>query len=176
VSPTDDVRLILRAQAGDLGAFEQLLRALEPDLRRYVARLIGARGMVDDVLQETFVRIWRGLGWLRDPALFRAWAYRIATREAMRIMRREITRDELRADESKLDQLQAPFADAARRLDIETVLANVSPRARAVLAAHYFEGLTLEEVAAVTEAPLGTVKSRLASGLKQARALLETAP
>jgi RNA polymerase sigma-70 factor, ECF subfamily len=174
VSPHDDVRLVLRAQAGDLAAFEQVLRSLEPALRRYVGRLVGARPITDDVLQETFMRIWRGLGWLRDPALFRAWAYRIATRETHRLLGRERHREELRADDAELEQLAAPFADPAIRLDLESVLMRISPLARTVLAAHYFEGLTLEEAAAVTEAPLGTVKSRLASGLTQARALMET--
>jgi RNA polymerase sigma-70 factor (ECF subfamily) len=172
VSPPDDVRLIVRAQAGDLRAFKQLLHALEPPLRSYVGRLVGARPIVDDVLQEAFVRIWRGLGWLNDPALFRPWAYRIATREAHRAMRSELRREETRADASELETLQARFDDPAVRLDAERCLAQVTPLARTVLAAHYFEGLSLEEVAAVTDAPLGTVKSRLASGLAQLRALM----
>jgi RNA polymerase sigma-70 factor (ECF subfamily) len=172
VNPIDDLRLIVRAQAGELQAFEQILRKIEPPLRSYVWRLVGRRA-ADDVLQETFIRIWRGIGWLREPALFRAWAYRIATREAHRFMRREIKREELWADESELEQLQAPFSDPARRLDLESTLARISPLARTILAAHYFEGLTLEEVAVVAEAPLGTVKSRLASGLKQARVLMD---
>ena len=171
MSPTDDVRLVVRAQAGDLRAFEQLLQALEPRLRGYVGRLV-APAIVDDVLQEAFVRIWRGLGWLRDPALFRSWAYRIATREAQRAMGREHKRDALRADAAEFDAVPARFDDPAVRLDAERCLAQVTPLARTVLAAHYFEGLSLEEVAAVTDAPLGTVKSRLASGLAQLRALM----
>jgi RNA polymerase sigma-70 factor, ECF subfamily len=72
-----------------------------------------------------------------------------------------------------LEQLAAPLADSAARLDLENMLMRISPLARTVLAAHYFEGFTLEEVAALTETPVGTVKSRLGSGLKQARALME---
>lgn len=174
MSPADDIRIIVRAQAGDLGAFEQLFRALEPALRRYLTRILGARGLADDALQETFVRIWRGLGWLHDPKLLRPWTYRIATREAHRLLRRELKREALTADEIELEHLAAPFTDPAARLDLEGTLMRVTPLARTVLAAHYFEGLSLEDVAAVTEAPLGTVKSRLASGLKQARALMVT--
>jgi RNA polymerase sigma-70 factor (ECF subfamily) len=176
VSPIDDHRLILRAQAGDLAAFEDLVRAIEPALRRYVGRLVGGRGVADDIVQETLLRIWRGLRWLNEPALFRAWAYRIATRETHRFMGRERKREETRAEESELDALQAPFTDPAERLDLESTLMRISPLARTVLVAHYFEGLSLEEVAAAVEAPLGTVKSRLASGLKQARALMEAPP
>lgn len=87
-------------------------------------------------------------------------------------MGRERKRDELRADAAELDALPARFDDPGARLDAERCLAQVTPLARTVLAAHYFEGLSLEEVAAVTDAPLGAVKSRLASGLAQLRALM----
>lgn len=169
-----DIQLIVRAQAGDRDALEQLLKGVEAPLRRYLMRVAGARA--EDVLQETLFRIWRNLRWLREPALFRAWAYRIATREAFRHMRRERKHEELRSDAEALDYVQAPFSDPAERLDVESVLARVTPLTRAVLAAHYLDGLTLEETAAATETPLGTVKSRLASGLRQARALMEAPP
>lgn len=166
-----DVGLIVRAQAGDRQALEQVLTDVAPPLRRYLVRISGERA--DDVLQETLFRIWRSLGWLREPVLFRPWAYRIATREAFRHMRRERKHDEGRADESVLKHVPAPPADPAERLLLESALSRITPLTRAVLAAHYLEGLTLEETAAATEAPLGTVKSRLASGLRQARALIE---
>ena len=168
----DDAKRIVRAQAGDVQAFEQVLRAIEPQLHGYINRLVSARPITDDILQETFLRMWRGLGWLRDPMLFRPWAYRIATNEARRALGRENLREETRADESELGTLQANFIDPARRLDAARCLAQVSPLARVVLVAHYYEGLSLEDVGAVTGAPLGTVKSRLASGLTQLRALM----
>lgn len=166
-----DIRLIVRAQAGDRQALEQVLTDIAPPLRRYLARLTGARA--DDVLQETLFRIWRNLGWLREPVLFRPWAYRIATREAFRHLSRERKHEEGRADASLLDQAPGPPSDSAERLLLESALARITPLTRAVLAAHYLEGLTLEETAAAIETPLGTVKSRLASGLRQARALIE---
>lgn len=170
-----DVWLIVRAQAGDREAAEDLLAIVAPPLRRYLVRIAGRRA--DDILQETLFRIWRNLGWLREPQLFRAWAYRIATREAFRHMRRERKHEEGRADASALEQLPAPQpSDPAERLLLEGVLSRITPLTRATLAAHYLEGLTLEETAAATESPLGTVKSRLASGLRQARALMETSP
>lgn len=166
-----DVGLIVRAQAGDRHALEQALAAIAPPLRRYLARITGERA--DDVLQETLFRIWRNLGWLREPVPFRAWAYRIATREAFRHLRRERKHEEGRAEATALEQVAAPLSDPAERLLIESALSRITPRTRAVLAAHYLEGLTLEETAAATETPLGTVKSRLASGLSQARALMQ---
>ena len=170
----EDVRQIVRAQSGDLRAFEELMRRLQPELGRFLRRVMGAHPGSDDVLQETFVRIWRGLKWLRDPALLRPWAYRIALREAQRALRREHHRDDSRADSSELDQLTIRFADPEIRIDAQRALAKVSPLARLVLVAHFFEGFTLDEIGASTATPLGTVKSRLASGLSQLRRLMET--
>lgn len=162
-------RFIARACAGDTGAFGQLIGALEPELRRYVARLVNARPVVDDILQETFFRLWKGLPWLRDPALFRPWSFRIATREAHRMLGRELTREARSAGPIALDTLAVDFADPSGRLDLETHLPLLTPHARLVVVAHYFEGLTLDEIASATGVPLGTVKSRLASGLVQLR-------
>lgn len=172
----DDIPLIRLAQAGDTRAFEQLVRDLEPPLRRYLNRLVNGHAIADDVLQETFLRIWRGLRWLDNPALLTPWAYRIATREAQRAMGREHKREQLDAGADALDLLAAPFDDPALRLDAEACLHKVSPAARVVLAAHFFEGFTLDEVAAIAEAPVGTIKSRLASGLRQLRTLMSVTP
>jgi RNA polymerase sigma-70 factor (ECF subfamily) len=172
MEPEDPTRLVTRASAGDVDAFGALVSALEPSLRGYIARMVGARPIVDDILQETFLRLWRGLAWLRDPALFRPWSFRIATRETQRALGRELKREALRADASALEGVTTDFTDPAVRLDIEACLPQLTPQARIVLVAHYFEGLTLEEIASATRAPLGTVKSRLASGLAQLRTLL----
>lgn len=164
--------LVARASAGDTGAFGQLVVALEPDLHRYVSRLVGPRALADDILQETFLRLWKGLPWLQDPSLVRPWSFRIATREAYRLLGRELRREARSVGPAALDAVAVDFADPSSRLDIETHLPNVTPGARLVIVAHYLEGLSLDEIAAATRAPLGTVKSRLASGLVQLRKVL----
>ena len=172
----DETKLIVRAQAGDVRAFERLLREIAPRLGGYIRRLVGNDAIADEIAQEAFWRMWRGIGWLRDPALFRPWAYRIATREAYRTIGREQKHVAGRNDVAELDALPAPEVDATLRVDIERSLSRVSPAARVVLAVHYLEGLSLEETAAAADIPVGTVKSRLASGLKQMRALMEETP
>ena len=77
-SPTpDQTLLVLLAQTGDRAALEQLLRETHAPLYRYIIRLVGA-ALVDDVLQETSLQIFRKLPFLREPAVFRPWAFRIA--------------------------------------------------------------------------------------------------
>jgi RNA polymerase sigma factor (sigma-70 family) len=78
----------LRAQSGDREAFDALLAQIGPPLLRYVTRVTGDPALAEDVVQETFIAIVRKISWLNDPSLFRAWAYRIASREAFRLLRK----------------------------------------------------------------------------------------
>jgi RNA polymerase sigma-70 factor, ECF subfamily len=169
-----EAQWVLRAQFGDRDALEALLRAVAPSLRRYVCGLvIGADA--DDVLQDVLVVICRKLVWLRSPELFRPWAFRIANRTAVRHLKKQTRWSDRAAADTDLDTLAAPTerpADGA----MERLLATdvLSPAARAVLVLHFQEEMTLAEVAAVLELPLGTVKSRLAAGLAALRKHLRT--
>src|SRR5918997_2982467 len=105
-----EVFLVLRAQTGDREALDALLASVQEPLYRYALSLAGERHVAEDVLQETFVRVYRKLGWLREPALFRPWAYRVATREAFRHLKRERRWAEQVRDEAALKALPAPPA------------------------------------------------------------------
>lgn len=177
-SEREETRWVLRAQAGDREALERLLRAVEAPLYRYLLGVIGRPDLAEDVLQEVFLLLYRKLRWLRDPALFRPWAYRIASRESFRAVRRQ-RRGPAPADAALLEEMPAPAdpsleaAEMARDWErrLPQLLETVSPASRAVLVLHYLQEMTLEDVAAVLGVPLGTVKSRLAYGLRALRAL-----
>ncbi|HEX5709196.1 MAG TPA: sigma-70 family RNA polymerase sigma factor [Pyrinomonadaceae bacterium] len=175
-SPERETWLVLRAQAGDREAFDELLRGVQAQLFRYLLRLAGERELAEDVLQEVFIRVYRKLVWLHDPALFRPWAYRIATREAFKALRRERRWTEQVRDEELLASLPAREEDEGADADLiarlPRLVARVSPASRAVLLLHYLDELTLEEVSDVLELSTGTVKSRLAYGLATLRRLL----
>src|SRR5262245_14521480 len=81
--------LILLAQVGDRRALEELLRGIQRPLYDYLVGLVGNAHVAEDVLQDVFVLLWRKLPWLRDPALFRPWVYRIASREGFRRLKQE---------------------------------------------------------------------------------------
>lgn len=157
--------LVLRAQSGDRDAFDVLLRDVGPSLQRYVARVTGDAALADDVVQETLITIVRKLTWLSDPALFRPWAFRIASRNAFRHLRK-------RRPEEPLEELAAAEiveADPWQRERLLASLERLSPASRAVITLHYLEEMPLSEVAAVLDLNLGTVKSRLSYGLAQLR-------
>ena len=163
---------VLLAQSGDRGALNRLLSDLQDGLYDYLVRLVGDKHLAEDILQEVFVLIWRKLFWLRDPAVFRPWAYRIASREAFRRLRKHRFQAKMLGHETLLAELPArevpPFPHGWAEA-LPGLLALLSPASRAVLILHYLQGMTLNEVADVLEVSPGTVKSRLAYGLAALR-------
>jgi RNA polymerase sigma-70 factor (ECF subfamily) len=172
-SPADEAAAVLLAQSGDREALDRLLRGIERPLYGYVARLTGNPETAKDVLQETFLRICRKLGWLHDPALFRPWAFRIASREAFRMTRRERGRREVDLPDPAPEAPSPAPEPWPASLDLPAALDEVSPASRAVLILHYIHDMKLEEVSDVLAIPLGTTKSRLAYGLRLLRRSLE---
>jgi RNA polymerase sigma-70 factor, ECF subfamily len=163
---------VLKAQAGDGDALNQLLRGIYAPLLRFVTRMVGDRSAAEDVLQDAMLIIARKLRWLDRPDAFRPWAYRIAARTAMKSLRRERRRFLMIDPDADIDAVQAllvePPADLVAQLP--DLVASVSPASRAVLILHFMEGMPLQTVSDILDIPLGTVKSRLAYGLRVLRA------
>jgi RNA polymerase sigma-70 factor (ECF subfamily) len=165
--------LVLRAQSGDREALGALLEAVQGPLYRYIYSLVRESSLAEDILQEVFIRVYRKLGWLREPELFRAWAYRVATRETFRHLKRERRWTEQIRDEEALKTLPAPptreeFAPELFEQLTQSV-ATLSPASRAVIVLYYLHEMSLAEIAAVLDIPMETVKSRLSYGLEALR-------
>jgi RNA polymerase sigma-70 factor (ECF subfamily) len=165
---SDQTLLVLLAQAGDRTALEQLLHDAYAPLRRYITRLVGG-DLADDVLQETSLQIFRKLPFLREPAVFRPWTLRIASRIAFSHLKRARRWQPL--DDAPAEHLMTlhPSLDEPPDEAFLTLLDRVSPASRAVLLLHYQHGLSLEESAAILEIPIGTAKSRLNYGVNTLR-------
>jgi RNA polymerase sigma-70 factor (ECF subfamily) len=168
-TPTQEAQWVLRAQYGDREALELLLRSLYPSLLRYLQGLVGT-SHAEDVLQDVLLVVTRKLGWLVEPTLLRPWAFRIASRTAIKHLKRE---QRWPSDDAGLDDVAAPEpASPSELLASLSTIQHISPASRAVLVLHFQEELSLPEVAAILEVPLGTVKSRLARGLQALRTQL----
>ena len=161
--------LAARAQLGDQGALADLLRQLEPPLRAHIRGLVRDDDLAADVLQDALIIVCRRLGTVRQTEWVRAWAYRVATREAFRALRRA----RRIPDEPLDDTLGVPDSeDDGSGTVNEELLAELPNRldalptgARVVLRLHYLQSLTQQEIAEALGLPLGTVKSRIAYGL-----------
>src|ERR1700722_6512060 len=164
----DQTLLVLLAQTGDRAALEQLLREIHAPLRRYITSLVGI-DLADDVIQETALQIFRKLPFLREPAVFRPWTFRIASRIAFSQLKRARRWEPLDAAPPESLAALDPYLGEPPDEAFLTLLDRVSPASRAVLLLHYQHDLSLEETAAILEIPIGTVKSRLHYGVSSLR-------
>ncbi|HWB78118.1 MAG TPA: RNA polymerase sigma factor [Nannocystaceae bacterium] len=154
---------MLRAQAGDRRALEEILVHAERLLQRWLVAALG--DLAPDVLQEVLLRVYRKLATLRDPRAFDAWVRRLAHRELLRTLRHE----RRHAHDELGDVVEEPPPPDDLRARLPLLLIELPPSSRSVLALHYLDDLSLAEIAIVVELPLGTVKSRLALGLRALR-------
>jgi RNA polymerase sigma-70 factor (ECF subfamily) len=165
----DESWSVLRAQAGSRADLERVLSVAQGFLAPRLRAVFAEPADAEDVLQDVLFTICRRLASLNDPRLFRPWAHRIAMRAAWKASARIRQRDRLRQDEIEPDALAGP-TPLTLDVDMEAMLHRVSAASRLVLTLHYLDGLTLEATAAELGVAAGTVKSRLAYGLKQLRA------
>jgi RNA polymerase sigma-70 factor (ECF subfamily) len=163
--------LVLRCQAGDEVAFEELVARYHPRLRYYLRRILPRADNADDVLQEVWLAVFRALPRLADPVALAAWLYRIA-RDKASVQWRGRPPERL-LDVS--DLVEAPSQDNEfRREDAQEIHASLdqlTPEQREVLVLRFLEDMTYEQIAKVTGCPIGTVRSRLnhaKSALRQA--------
>jgi RNA polymerase sigma-70 factor (ECF subfamily) len=157
-----DTPLVRRARGGDLAAYGQLVERHRDAVHRIASGMVGPAD-ADDVAQEVFLRALHRLDRFRGDAPFRAWLLRIAHNAAVSEVRTrrpqpvEPAADEPSAPRSPADELEE--RERAERL--RTKLGQLTPAHRAVLVLRDLEGLSYEEIADVTDAPLGSVKGRL---------------
>ena len=166
---------VLQAQSGSHEALNELFKSVQEPLFRYIVSLVRDQHQAEDILQEVFIRIYRKLRWLREPAAFRAWTYQIASREAFRYLNRERRWSDQIRDEETLTALPANDPEFPGELigSLPQLVGNLSPASRAVVVLFYLHELSLVETAAVLDIPVGTAKSRLAYGLESLRRTLQ---
>lgn len=154
--------LVLRCQAGDEGAFQELVERFGPRLRYFLRKLLGEASAAEDVLQEVWLDVFRGLPRLTAAGAFPAWLYRIARDRAYRELRKRRTdvRPLLEADAATESTNGVDFTaeDAAA---VHAALDRLAPEHREVLVLRFLEDLSYDEVARIVGCPLGTVRSRI---------------
>jgi RNA polymerase sigma-70 factor (ECF subfamily) len=160
--PAEDELLAVRCQLGEAAAFDELIARWHPPLWSFIRRLVGDDDRAQEIVQEAWLRILRGLPRLRDGARLRAWLFGIARRTLMDRLRYEYAAAptvDIDVDDVASD-LAAPD-DPENLQQLEAALADLPPVEREVVTLFYFEELSLNEVADVLNIPVGTVKSRL---------------
>jgi len=154
--------LALRCQSGDAGAFEDLIAVMERPLLYYATSLTGNPDSALDVLQEVWIRVFRGIRKLKDPGSLRSWLYSITHGIAVDRIRKNYSREQ--AEQLQIEDFQEaeePSFGTEDAEDIHQALSKIGLKHREVLVLHFLEDLSLAEIAKVVGCSEGTVKSRI---------------
>jgi RNA polymerase sigma factor (sigma-70 family) len=179
VTPDDEsewhseAELMRQVAAGDTGGLETLYDRYHSMAYALALRITAETGLAEDVVQDSFLGVWRNAARYAEPkGSVRGWLLAIVRHRAIDAVRRQRAGVALgsESDEALPAALTLPdiWPEVAGRLDAEQVrqaLVALPPAQREVIELAYFDGLTQREIAAQTNAPLGTVKSRMRLGL-----------
>ena len=156
--------LVLRAQVGDRAAFHELVALYQERLTYYVHRMVQDPDQSRDILQQTWLDVFRTLGKLQSPAAFRVWLYRITHDRVVTYIRRQIVdsdaRDRLAVD--AIESEQCNDLDLLENVElVHFALNQLSVIHREIMTLRFLEEMDVKEIARVMECSEGTAKSRL---------------
>lgn len=170
-----DELLVMMAQNGDRDAFERLHHRWHARLARAALRYTGNAEGARDLSQDCWLGIWKGLGRLRDPKRFRAYAFGVLHRRGADYVRGTIKARAHTVSEEAAPELSQP-APQSESSAIAQAFAALPPEQRLAAHLHFVEGLTLSEIAEAQSIPTGTAKSRLFHARRKLKAALSDLP
>ncbi|MDQ7064096.1 MAG: sigma-70 family RNA polymerase sigma factor [candidate division KSB1 bacterium] len=171
-SPTDE-ELIERFQQGDIHAFEQIVKRYKDPLLNFIYRFVGNQEQAEDILQETFLRVYRNRHAYRRVAKFSTWIYTIAgnlarTELRKRKRRRLLSISDLGVEEDKDYEVSDDEFNPEQHVDsllhdevIQREINKLSPKFREVIILRDIQEFSYEEISKILRIPIGTVKSRV---------------
>jgi RNA polymerase sigma-70 factor (ECF subfamily) len=182
MGPTDE-ELVDAFQAGELSAFDALVRRWERKIQGAIYRVMGNEDEARDLCQETFLKAYRSLASFKREARFSSWLYQIALNLCRDRMRRRrgrtmISLDAMDDEGASLPGRQEPspleLAESGALARAVAAAVNGLPdEQREVIVLKEYQDLTFLEIAEILDVPLSTVKTRLYRGLGQLRQRLE---
>lgn len=173
--PQPDPAILRRARRGDQNAFATLVRSYERLVFTYVFRLVDDRRLAEDLTQDVFLNVFRGLPTFNERAAFTTWVFQIAKNRVI---------DELRSIERRpapvsIDDIAPPTLVERRFEQAEPIealwaaIAELNVELRAALLLRDIVGLSYEEIADSLEITVATVKWRIFKARERAQATLE---
>ena len=187
LSDTPDQSLVTRVARGDSAALEALYDRYASRVLGMALKVIGDQALAEDILQETFWRVWQSAG-TYQPQLgaFTGWLFRIARNLSIDAYRRRNVRPQAvmstreEGDDPLLEQTPDPDMDVAeqaqsilRNRQVRQALASLPSVQRQVIEMAYFNGMTRQEIAEATGEALGTIHTRARLALQKLRGELE---
>jgi RNA polymerase sigma-70 factor (ECF subfamily) len=159
-----DAEVVARVLGGDVEAFGLLIRRYEAGLVRFATRMLGSSDAATDAVAESFVRAYRHLASCREPSRLRTWLYRIVANRCKSYLARrpiaDVSLDEAPPVADPVDT-EVALARAEQLAVVERALGELSPEKREAFVLKHVEGLSYQEMAAVTGERIPTLKMRV---------------
>lgn len=170
----EERRLIARAQSGDTAAFRDIVEQHSVRAYALALRILRSPSDAEEVAQDAFVRVWSALPGFRGESSFGTWLYRIVARRAFdraQVLKNRRAREQQDEHLPEAAAPEAADADTFEAARLQRLIAALSPAQRAAVTMFYYEGRSVEQVAAILNMPENTVKTHLS----RARAALRAA-
>lgn len=179
MSEADSI-LVEKVKGGDTKAFEILVRKYQGRVASIISRMVSDHGKIQDLVQEVFLKTYRSIDNFRGDSSFYTWLYRIAVNTAKnhyimesRGVQLDSTIDITDDGEQPIPQLRENETPESRMLRSELLgilkkaIDELAPAMKMVIVLRELEGKTYEEIAAVMDCPIGTVRSRIFRGRQE---------
>jgi len=169
--PTDE-ELIARFQNGDAYAFDLLVRRYKDPLLNFIYRFLGDFVESEDIVQETFYRVYKNKHYYKEVAKFSTWIYTIAGNLAKTELRRRKRRRvfSIHKETAAEKELELPDLQSDPEKEVNTIVTekiiqkainSLPQKFRQVIVLRDIQGFSYEEISSIIKVPLGTVKSRV---------------
>lgn len=166
IQPRAPIGLLERCQNGDVDAMTSIVAQNRVRLTRVASNVLRDKNEAEDVVQETFIKAFREVHRVRDEAAFSGYLYRICVRLCM---------DRLRSRRAIVAEFEAPYSRTAAVVEtkvvVESLLDCLTADLRTTLVLREIEQLSYDEIAELTNVPVGTVRSRLHVAREKFRAV-----
>src|SRR4029078_12491671 len=153
--------LVERCRSGDEGAFEELIERYKDLVFALIARTMQDRSRAEDLAQDVFLRIHRGLPYFRGEARLSTWIYRIVLNVCTQARGRRRAEVNGVAPRQEAGAIDASFADFELRERLEKAIAQLPENYRLLISAHYLDGVQYDLLAAALNIPICTIKTHL---------------
>jgi RNA polymerase sigma-70 factor, ECF subfamily len=175
VSPSDDQTDVEKVLAGDISAFEGIVRRWQGPLVNLAYRFCHDRGRAEEMAQEAFLRAYRALGQWRKDAVFSTWLFALATNlyrsELRRIPARTVPLEDV-PEPRDASPSDGGLEDHDRDIAVRRAVGALPPKYREALILFYFHEMDVSTAARSLGLPEGTVKARLSRGREMLRSKL----
>jgi RNA polymerase sigma-70 factor (ECF subfamily) len=169
----DERALIEQCRSGDDVAFGELVERYKHLVYGMVWRLTSDRSQADDLAQEVFLKVHRGLPYFRGEARLSTWIFRIVSNVCSEARSRRTAEIPGAASVREPGRSDGAFADLELRDRLDKAIAQLPEQYRLLIAAHYLDGVQYDVLAETLDIPIGTVKTHLYRAKRRLRELLQ---